>query len=109
MDIKNVNNLANLGPALSGETPAAQQSHPGPTGDTRRTTGAPAAGDRVHLTDAATRLQALEAALASVPVVSAQRVEALHQTLTQGHFVADPRHIADKLLQIDNRLSPPGR
>ena len=114
MDIKNVNNLAHLGPALSGETPAAQQSHPGPTGDTRRTTGspvtgAPATGDRVHLTGAAARLQALEAALTSVPVVSAQRVEALHQTLTQGQFIADPQHIADKLLQIDNRLPPPGR
>ncbi len=109
MDIKNVNNLAHLGPALTSEAPAARQSHPGPAGDTRRTTGSPATGDRVHLTDAVARLQALEAALASVPVVSAQRVEALHQTLTQGHFVANPQRIANKLLQIDNRLPPPGR
>ncbi len=111
MNIKDVNNLAHLGSALTRETPATQQSHPGPAGDTRRTTGssatgAPAAGDRVHLTDAAARLQALEAALDSVPVVNTQRV---NQTLTQSHFVADPRRIADKLLQIDNRLPPPGR
>jgi len=114
MDIKNVNNLTNLRPALTSEAPAAQQSHPDLAGNTRRTigspaTGAPAAGDRVHLTDAAARLQVLEAALASVPVVSAQRAGALHQTLAQGHFVADPQRIADKLLQIDNRLPPPGR
>ncbi len=111
MDIKDVNNLAHLGSALTREAPTIQQSHPGPAGDTRRTTGlpttgAPAAGDRVHLTDAAARLQTLEATLDSVPVVNTQRV---HQTLMQGHFVADPQRIADKLLQIDNRLPPPGR
>ena len=114
MNIKDVNNLANLGPVLTREAPAAEQSHPGPAGNTRQTIGSPAtsapgAVDRVHLTDTAARLQALEAALTTVPVVNAQRVEALHQTLTQGHFAADPQRIADKLLQIDNRLAPPSR
>lgn len=111
MDIKDVNNPAHLGSVLTREAPAARQTHPSHAGDPRRTTGspatgAPATGDRVHLTDAAARLQTLEAALSSVPVVDTQRV---HRTITQGHFVVDSQRIADKLLQIDNRLPPPGR
>lgn len=65
--------------------------------------------DSVTLTDAAARLQKLEAALADHPVVDEQRVADIRQALADGTYRADPERIADKLLALERELARSGK
>jgi negative regulator of flagellin synthesis FlgM len=62
---------------------------------------APSVSDSVSLTDAAARLQKLEAALANQPVVDKQRVEEIRQALAEGSYQTDPERVAAKLLELE--------
>lgn len=108
MDIKDVNNLANLGHNQVGKGGQATGATPHAPGASHGTPqGAARGADTVQLTGAAERLRQLEATLASVPVVDTQRVQALQQTITNGTFVADPPRIADRLIRLDAQLPAP--
>lgn len=65
--------------------------------------------DSVSITDAARRLAALQEAVASMPEVDAGRVAAISQAIEQGQYAADPRKIADRLLQLERDLAAAGQ
>ncbi|MHB1240786.1 MAG: flagellar biosynthesis anti-sigma factor FlgM [Gammaproteobacteria bacterium] len=110
MDIKDVNNLANLGHGHVDKGGRTNGATPGARGTNHGTQqGAATNSDTVHLTAAAEHLQQLHAALASVPIVDAQRVGAVRQTIANGTFVPDPPRIADRLIRLDAQLPAPGR
>ena len=75
------------------------------------TTAATAASpaDSVSITDTARRLAALQDAVASMPEIDAGRVAALSQAIEQGQYSADPRKIADRLLQLERDLAAAGQ
>jgi negative regulator of flagellin synthesis FlgM len=64
--------------------------------------GAPSAslsGDTVQLTSTASRLRALEAALAEVDIQDAGKVEEIRQAIAEGRFQVDEEAVADGLIQ----------
>jgi negative regulator of flagellin synthesis FlgM len=65
---------------------------------------APAATDRVQLTETASRLQELEAMLASTPEVDPARVEALRAAIAEGRYEVDTVHVTDKLIALERSL-----
>ncbi len=67
------------------------------------TSAAPVA-DQVTFTGSARTLQKLSAAVASAPVVNAQKVAVVKQAVQNGTYQADAGAIADKLLQFENGL-----
>lgn len=73
------------------------------------TTAAAAPADSVNITDAARRLAALRDVVAGTPDIDGGRVAALSQAIEQGQYAADPRRIADRLLQLERDLAAAGR
>lgn len=67
-------------------------------------TGRPSTADTVSLTNAAAQISSLETAIAELPVVDTQRVEAIKQTLADGSYQIDAERIADKLLSLESSL-----
>jgi negative regulator of flagellin synthesis FlgM len=82
-----------------------------PAGSATTAAGAAAAlpSDSVSITDTARRLAALRDAVASMPEIDAGRVTALSQAIEQGQYAADPRKIADRLLQLERDLAAAGQ
>lgn len=72
------------------DTPAARQK-----------TGNPSTTDKVTLTDAATQLHKLAAAIANQPVVDTARVESVKQSILNGNFTINPRRVAEKMLSFE--------
>lgn len=61
-------------------------------------------GDQVTLTTSARSLQRLEKAIAKAPVVNAEKVAAVKQSLSSGTYQVDAHRIADKLLKFESGL-----
>ncbi len=82
-----------------------------PTAPVGSTTAAPVArqADSVSITDTARRLAALQEVVAGMPEIDAGRVAALSQAIEQGQYAADPRKIADRLLQLERDLAAAGK
>lgn len=104
-----INGLSHPRPLDPAETKTAKN----PTVDRDAGPGAkpatPSASDRITLTDAAARLQKLEAALVDHPVVDEQRVADIRQALADGTYRTDPGRIADKLLALERELARSGQ
>jgi len=66
---------------------------------------APNASDTVSITGTASRLQALEQQLSSLPVVDVQRVDAVKREISSGTFEINPPRIAEKMIQIESAIS----
>jgi negative regulator of flagellin synthesis FlgM len=82
---------------------------PQPRQGTVGSTGAAgASSDRVSLTSSATLLQDLEKEVAAMPVVVAQRVEAVQLSLATGTHEIDPVRTADKLIELELALGGKG-
>lgn len=82
-------------PAPAARAPAAPASAP----------GAPAApSDTIKLTEAAARLQRLEAALSEMPDIDQRRVEALRREIESGAYRTDPERVAQKLVALERML-----
>ena len=77
------------------EQPSAQQE-----------SGKSSATDTVSLSDNAVQLGKLENTVVSTPVVDTQRVEEVKQAIKNGSYEADPKKIADKLMQFESILKP---
>jgi negative regulator of flagellin synthesis FlgM len=60
--------------------------------------------DRLDLTGDAGKLQELEGQIANMPIVDAQKVEAVQQALATGSFIIDPQSAADKMLAMELAL-----
>jgi len=65
---------------------------------------AQAAGDTVNFTRSGLLLGRLEELVASTPVVSDERVDAIRQALASGAYEVDAQSLADKLLQFEKDL-----
>jgi len=69
-----------------------------------RSAGAQATGDTVNLTRSGVLLGRLEELVASTPVVSDERVDAIRQALASGAYEVDAQSVAGKLLQFEKDL-----
>lgn len=67
-----------------------------------------AQADKVSLTSSASQLQALESQISSLPVVDAERVEAVQRAVATGNHVIDPPTIAENLLTQEVSLAQKG-
>lgn len=80
-------------------------------GETRREPARPAAGGsktsqsaEVAISPLSSRLQAMEGAMASAPVVNSERVDAIRQAIAAGTFQVDTSRIADGLIDSVRQL-----
>jgi negative regulator of flagellin synthesis FlgM len=64
--------------------------------------------DKLQLSNQAAQLQALEAEIANLPVVDAQRVQDVRRTLATGSFQIVPARVAHKLLTFEAALGRAG-
>jgi negative regulator of flagellin synthesis FlgM len=80
----------------SSESGAAR---PAAGGTARAGTPQQPATDQVDLSPLSSRIQEIEASLASSPVVNAERVSAIKQAIAEGRFQINPERIADGLLK----------
>ena len=83
------------------QDPAARNQGSAPQDSPSR---APAAGDRVTLTQTAQQMQELEAAVRREPVVDNNRVQALKTAIANGEYSIDANRIAEKLMRIEDDL-----
>jgi negative regulator of flagellin synthesis FlgM len=60
--------------------------------------------DHVTLTDSARSLQKIEEAVAKTPVVNAQKVASVKQSIASGTYTIDAGRIAGKMLQYERGL-----
>ena len=61
-------------------------------------------GDHVTLTNSARSLQKIEEAVAKTPVVNANKVAAVKQSISSGSYTIDAGRIADKMLKYESGL-----
>jgi negative regulator of flagellin synthesis FlgM len=69
------------------------------------TSASRASGSPVQLTDSAVQLAALEKAIAQLPDVDMQRVEALRAKVQSGEYKADSHRIASKLMELERAIA----
>ncbi|MEJ1298687.1 MAG: flagellar biosynthesis anti-sigma factor FlgM [Candidatus Sedimenticola sp. (ex Thyasira tokunagai)] len=78
------------------KTRAVEQNKSNSSGAPQRTESG--GGDKVSLTDTATRLQELESHIASLPVADVQHVTDVQRSLASGSFQFKPVEAANNLL-----------
>lgn len=85
---------------------SSQTRHSGKAGGSKSTSAVASTGggDRLNITGDAGKLQELERRIASMPIVDAQKVEAVQQALANGSFTIDPQTAADKMLAMELAL-----
>ena len=71
---------------------------------TRDKGSSPAAQDAVSLSDTSTKLQKIEARLATLPEVDRSRVEAVKERIQSGSYQVNPEQVAEKLIGMDKGL-----
>ncbi len=64
-----------------------------------------AVGDRVTLTNAASRLQSIEQQLNSASSVDSDRVAEVQSAISNGDYTVDADRIADKMLDFEDFMS----
>jgi negative regulator of flagellin synthesis FlgM len=103
-----INGLPRPRPAAADESKGAKAPAPGaraPAAPAPATSApAPIVSDTLKLTEAAARLQRLEAAVSEMPDVDQRRVEALRREIESGAYRADPERVADKLVALERLL-----
>jgi negative regulator of flagellin synthesis FlgM len=62
------------------------------------------ASDTVLLTETAAKLRRLEEALADIPVINAEQVDAIRDAIAEGRYEIDPGRIAERLIQLENLI-----
>ena len=83
------------------QDPASRNQGPASKDDPSR---APAAGDRVTLTQTAQQMQEMEAAVRRAPEVDSDRVQAIKTAIANGEYTIDANRIAEKLMRIEDDL-----
>ncbi len=68
----------------------------------------PNASDKISLTATATRLKALEAQLAKLPVVDNNRVGDVQRALANGTYSVNAERVAGKLIAFERQLAGKG-
>ncbi len=104
MAIDKISNLPGFNSQRSGEGSQVQVSRSEPT-RTQEETGRPSSVDTISLTDTAARLRELENTLSSLPVVDAQRLEAIQKAVENGSYEVDAKRVAEKMLAFEAALT----
>lgn len=81
----------------TGQVSSAQSNNQAPA----QTQAEAARGDSVNLTEAGRQLARLEGEIRDQPVVDAQRVEAVRESVNDGTYTVDNRAVAQKLVQYE--------
>ena len=93
----------------TGSSRTVERLRPTAPGGSTTTTPVAKQTDSVNITDTARRLAALQEAVANMPEIDAGRVAAFSLAIEQGQYAADPRKIADRLLQLERDLAAAGQ
>ena len=86
---------------VGGGAPVSRTRDSTAEGRKAETTGA---ASNIDVSDTARMLAALEGKVASVPVVSEARVEAVRRALDEGRYHVDAQRVADKMLRFEGDL-----
>lgn len=86
----------------SGKAQSAEKPQSTATAGSGRTGGG---GDTVSLTISATRLQDLQAQIASLPVTDAKHIADVQRSLASGHFSFEPEEAAENLLTQEREFA----
>ncbi|MFK5913951.1 MAG: flagellar biosynthesis anti-sigma factor FlgM [Woeseiaceae bacterium] len=96
-DITNINsNRAQLNSNQAGSIKSRNEAKQGSTSE-----GAATLGDRVTLTDTASRLKDIEQQLSSAPSVDSARVAEVQSAISNGDYNIDAERVADKMLAFE--------
>ncbi len=87
------NSVGSVGGLPSGE------SRPRPAKSGTSGSATAPSGDKVELSSLSSRMQEVEAALANMPVVDAERVAEIKQAIAEGRFKVDADKVADGLVE----------
>ena len=90
--------LSNATPMLGARKPQAKSVTPD---GTPAPSGHVAAGDRVNMSDTASRLQKIEEQLSAMPDINHAKVAEIKKAIADGTFSIDPKAIADKLVDFE--------
>ncbi|MES9943735.1 MAG: flagellar biosynthesis anti-sigma factor FlgM [gamma proteobacterium symbiont of Ctena orbiculata] len=89
---------------LKGTGDSGLVTRSGLPGGKRSATSTTSRKDRFDMTGSAGKLLELEARIAAMPIVDAQKVEAVQKALATGSFTIDPQTAADKMLAMELSL-----
>lgn len=67
-------------------------------------TGKSETSDSVQFTDQAKNLHQLQEAIAEMPVVDTEKVEAIREAIVEGRYQIDGERVAQKLLDLEKAL-----
>lgn len=102
MSIK-INDLVNTQAQKTGESRASATQR-GDAGAAAGGTSASAGSDKVTFTDGAQLMKELDQLIAAAPDVDTKRVEEIRTAISEGRYEIDPVRIAEKLMQLEERL-----
>jgi negative regulator of flagellin synthesis FlgM len=101
MDIKN---LTQTQPRTTGEGRSVAENSAVRSGGSPGGKESGSGGDRVTLSETATRLSDLTRTVSEQPVVDSNRVEQIRQAIQNGSYQVDPQRIADRLTAMEKVL-----
>lgn len=87
--------------APQGQTPRANPASGSAAADNH---GDASAADKLSLTGTAETLRKLEAAIAAVPDVNAERVEQIKTAIARGEYAVDTNRVAEKMVALERML-----
>ncbi|MCW8881485.1 MAG: flagellar biosynthesis anti-sigma factor FlgM [Sedimenticola sp.] len=86
-----------------GQTRATGKAQTGSASAAEKNSGS--SSDKVSITISATRLQELEAQIASLPIADAQHISDIQRSLASGNFVFEPEEAAENLLTQEREFA----
>ncbi|MCG8488977.1 MAG: flagellar biosynthesis anti-sigma factor FlgM [Candidatus Thiodiazotropha sp.] len=101
IQINSLSSRSLKGTGKSGKAKGSSKAQGGRAAAATSTTGG---SDSLNITGDAGKLQELEGRIANMPIVDAQKVEAVQQALANGSFTIDPQTCADKMLAMELSL-----
>lgn len=87
----------------SGQTKATEKPQTGGTASAGKSSTS--GNDTVSITVSATRLQELEAQIASLPIADTQHISDIQRSLASGNFVFEPEEAAENLLTQEREFA----
>lgn len=100
-DITNIN--SNRSQLSSNQSSAIKTRNEAKQGNNSESTSI--AGDRVTLTDTASRLKNIEQQLTNTSSVDSERVAAVQSAISNGEYTVDADRIADKMLAFEDFMN----
>jgi negative regulator of flagellin synthesis FlgM len=92
-------------PAAIGAGRAVQRPQDAATGGAQNTADSGNNAENVQITGTARQLASLEQAVRDLPAVNDAKVAQISNSIAQGTYTINSRHIADQLTQMDQELS----